>query len=127
MKKGLHFGALGGALPWERAFSLIKEMGYDGVELVMSPNGPFTLDTDDATILRIGHLCREEGLEIVGVTNAVLWHSPLTSHDPQKRQTGVRSLLRQTEVCSLLGTRFCIDHPRLCGYKFSALSRGSAV
>lgn len=118
MKKGLHFGALGGALPWERAFSLIKEMGYDGVELVMSPNGPFTPDTDDATILRIGHLCREEGIEIVGVTNAVLWHSPLTSHDPQKRQIGVRSLLRQTEVCSLLGTDSALIIPGYVGTSF---------
>lgn len=104
MKKGLHLGALGGALPAERAFPLIKAMGYDGVELVMGIQGDLTMQTDDAAVLRLYRAAQNEGLDIVGVTNAVLWHSPLTSDDPTKRSTGIRSLVRQMELCVLLHT-----------------------
>ena len=104
MKKGLHLGALGTAMPWESALAAIRAWGYDGVELILSPHGRLTLDSSDREILRMARELQNAGLSVVGVTNALLWHMPLTSDCSKRRAAGLRSLIRQAEICSLLGT-----------------------
>lgn len=104
MKKGLHLGALGKNVSWEASFTQIRQWGYDGVELILSSGGEITLSSTDREILQVSRAVRNAGLSVTGVTNALLWHFPLTSDHREKRQAGLRSLLRQAELCSLLET-----------------------
>lgn len=65
-------------------FRLLKEMGYDGVELD-SPGGQ-----DKAEALAAS---RETGLPIHGVVDSIHWGTRLSDPDPEVREKGLQGLL----------------------------------
>lgn len=64
-------------------FKLLKELGYDGVEL----DAPSTLDQEDVLAAR-----DETGLPIHGVVDSAHWNDTLSAADPAVRSSGVRAL-----------------------------------
>jgi len=64
-------------------FALLKELGYDGVELD-SPGGP---DIDEAV-----NASREIGLPIHGVVDSIHWNVRLSDPDPDVRTRAVEGL-----------------------------------
>jgi hexulose-6-phosphate isomerase len=64
-------------------FRLLKEIGFDGVEL----NSPNDLSREDVLAAR-----DETGLPIHGVVDAVHWDKPLSHPDPSVREEGVDGL-----------------------------------
>lgn len=64
-------------------FKLLKELGYDGVEL----DAPSTLDKDEVLAAR-----DQTGLPIHGVVDSAHWNDTLSAADPAVRSSGVRAL-----------------------------------
>lgn len=64
-------------------FKLLKELGYDGVEL----DAPSTLDQEEVLAAR-----DETGLPIHGVVDSAHWNDTLSAGDPAVRSSGVRAL-----------------------------------
>jgi L-ribulose-5-phosphate 3-epimerase len=75
-------------------FRLLKDLGYDGVELD-SPNG---LDNDEVIAAR-----DETGLAIPGVIDSVHWKDTLSDPDPAVRARGVAGLETALHDCKLYG------------------------
>ena len=69
--------------PVLKHFQLLKEAGFDGVELI-SPN---QLDRDEVIKAR-----DETGLIIHGVSGSVHWNSPLSSPDPAVVEKGLAAI-----------------------------------
>ena len=75
-------------------FALLKEAGFDGVELI-SPNA---LDSDEVLKAR-----DKTGLVIHGVSGAEHWGSPLSSPDPAVVEKGLKAIRREIEDVKLYG------------------------
>ena len=93
-KKSLKYGMIQEGKTVLEKFKLIKELGYDGVELD-SPNNlnnSEVLAAQDAT-----------GLAIPGVVNSMHWRVPLSHPNPVVREQCVLSMQHALKECKLYG------------------------
>lgn len=91
IKKSLKFGMIKEDLSVMDKFKLLKDVGFDGVEL----DSPNKLDKKDILEAR-----DKTGLEIPGTVNSVHWTSPLSDPNPKVRAKCVESMksaLRDTK------------------------------
>ena len=94
IKKAVKLGMVAGEMTLGEKFRLLKDLGFDGVELD-SPNG-FDLDE----VLR----ARDEAqLPIHGVVDSVHWKSPLSHPDPEVRAKGLSGLTTALEEAARYG------------------------
>jgi len=94
MKKSLKYGMVQVDGSVEDKFRLLKEIGYDGVELD-SPSG---LDEDEVLRAR-----DTTGLIIPGVVDSVHWQKTLSDPDPNVRGEGRRGLETAINQCARYG------------------------
>jgi L-ribulose-5-phosphate 3-epimerase len=88
--KAVKFGMIGGDQSLVEKFTLLKELGYDGVEM-SSPGGA---DKQAAAAAS-----RETGLPIHGMVGSIHWHTRLSDPDPQvraKATAGLRTAIIET-------------------------------
>ncbi len=83
LKKSLTFGMIQEELPLADKFKLVKDLGFDGVEL-NSPN-----DFDTAEILEAKE---KSGIELPSVINKDHWKKPLSDPDPEIRAACIESV-----------------------------------
>lgn len=94
IKKSLKFGMVKEDLSIMDKFKLLKDLGFDGVEMD-SPNG-----LDQKEILKARD---KTGLEIPGVVNSVHWKAPLSDPDPAVRTQCVESMITALKDCKAYG------------------------
>lgn len=94
VKKSLKIGMVKENLSLLDKFKLLKDIGFDGVELD-SPN-----DLDPKEVLEARD---KTGLLLPGVVNSVHWKSPLTDPDPKKRAACSESMVKALEDTKLYG------------------------
>lgn len=75
-------------------FQLLKDLGYDGVEL----DSPNDLDNDEVLEAR-----DKTGLKIPGVVNSYHWKYPLSDPDPEVRRKCRESIVEALYDCKLYG------------------------
>ncbi len=83
MKKAVKWGMIQHDGTLLDKFKLLKELGFDGVEL----DAPSRLDKDEVLQAR-----DETGLPIHGVVDSVHWNDTLSDPDPEVRSRGVQAL-----------------------------------
>ena len=83
VKKALKFGMVKGNSPILEKFKLLKEVGFDGVEL----DSPSQLDRQEVL-----EASEETGLKIPGVIDAVHWDKPLSDSDSAVRKVAIEAL-----------------------------------
>lgn len=83
LKKAVKIGMVQEDLPLGEKFRLLRELGFDGVEL----NSPNELDRDEVLRGR-----DDSGLEIHGVVDSLHWRKPLSDPDPSVRAEGLAAL-----------------------------------
>jgi L-ribulose-5-phosphate 3-epimerase len=91
VKKSLKWGMVKEDLSIMDKFKLLKDLGYDGVEL----DSPDKLDMKEVLAAR-----DKTGLELPGTVNSMHWKLPLSDPDPKKRAECVKSIekaLRDTK------------------------------
>ncbi len=94
MKKSLKFGMVKTDGTILEKFKLLKEVGFDGVEL----DSPSDLDVKE--ILKAQDAT---GLEIPGVVDSVHWRKPLSDADPAVRAQGLEGLQTALRDCKTYG------------------------
>ena len=82
-KKAVKYGMIQGGSTIKEKFQLLKELGFDGIEL----DSPSKLDRDEVVRAR-----DEVGLPIHGVVDSVHWRDTLSHPDPTVRQRGLEGL-----------------------------------
>jgi L-ribulose-5-phosphate 3-epimerase len=91
IKKSLKWGMVKEELSIMDKFKLLKDLGYDGVEL----DSPDNMDMKEVLAAR-----DKTGLELPGTVNSMHWKLPLSDPDPKKREECVKSIekaLRDTK------------------------------
>ncbi len=81
--KAVKIGMVGGDLTMLEKFKLVKELGFDGIEL----NSPNDYDRDEVIAAR-----DQTRLPIHGVVDSVHWKDTLSDPDPAVRQRGLDGL-----------------------------------
>jgi hexulose-6-phosphate isomerase len=94
IRKSLKYGMIKEELSILDKFRLLKELGYDGVELD-SPN-----ELPEREVLEARD---KTGLEIPGVVNSLHWKAPLSDPDPAVRARCVESMKTALRDCKRYG------------------------
>ena len=94
IKKCLKIDMVGEKLSLKDKFSLLKDLGFDGVEL----NSPNDLAPDEVLLAK-----EKSGLEIPGVVNSLHWKYPISDPDPLVRQKCLMGLEQSLWDCKLYG------------------------
>ena len=94
MKKGLGFGMIKEDLSLTDKFKLVKDLGFDGVEL----NSPLDMKISDVLSAK-----EKSGIELPSVVNKDHWSKPLSDPDPQVRQECIESVAKSLEEVKELG------------------------
>lgn len=94
VRKAVKLGMVEGSGSLLDKFTLLRELGYDGVEL----DSPSDLDRAEVLEARAA-TC----LEIHGVVDSVHWSSPLSHPDPTVRAEGLRGLETALTDCHAYG------------------------
>ena len=92
--KSIKFGMFREDIPMIEKFRLLKEMGYDGVELD-SPGGQNKTEALNAS--------RETGLPIHGVVDSIHWGTRLSDPDPAVRAKGLEGLMTAIRESNQVG------------------------
>ncbi len=107
MKKGINYwsfpGGLDGKKDFAEAAKEAKELGYEGIEVCLFPDGPLNLDISESDVAKIGKTLEGAGLQAASVTSGALWEFPLTSSDPSKRDKGKQVVRKCLQVANQLG------------------------
>lgn len=94
IKKSLKFGMVEEDLSLLDKFKMLKELGFDGVEL----DSPNDLNQDEILEAK-----EKTGLLIPGVVNSLHWEKPLSDPDPKVRAECVRSMETALRDCKVYG------------------------
>jgi len=94
LKQAVGFGMIQEGKSVLEKFRLLKELGFDGVEL----NAPSPLDLDEVLRAR-----DKTGLQIHGVVDAVHWQKPFSHPDPKVRAQGRAGLAAAIKAARKLG------------------------
>jgi hexulose-6-phosphate isomerase len=94
LKKAVKFGMIGIDGSIEDKFALVKELGFDGVEMD-SPSG---VDKEEAVRAR-----DKTGVEIHGVVDSIHWNARLSDPDPAVRAKGLEGLRTALRDCKVYG------------------------
>jgi len=93
-KKAVMYGMISEGKTVLDKFRILKECGFDGVEM----DSPTSLPRDE-----IKRACEETGILIEGEVDSAHWRETLTHNDPKMRETGVRALETALRDCAFLG------------------------
>lgn len=94
LKKGLGFGMIKEDLSLVDKFKLVKDLGFDGVEL----NSPV-----DFNISEVLSAKEKSGIELPSVVNKDHWQKPLSDPDPQVREECIKSVAKSLEEVKAFG------------------------
>lgn len=110
LKKSLKFGMVKEDLSILDKFKLLKDVGFDGVELETPNELPMkeVLNARDKT-----------GLQIPGVVCGATWKAQLSHRDPAVRQQGVDLVKRSLNDCKQYGGTTVLVIPGVCNEETS--------
>lgn len=94
LKKAVKFGMIGIDGSIEDKFALIKELGFDGVEM----DSPSDIDKEEAVAAR-----DKTGIDIHGVVDSIHWQIRLSDPDPAVRAKGLEGLKTAIRDCQTYG------------------------
>ncbi|MBK7373517.1 MAG: sugar phosphate isomerase/epimerase [Saprospiraceae bacterium] len=110
IKKALKYGMIKENLSILDKFKLVKDLGFDGIELD-SPN-----ELPENEILNARD---KTGIELPGVVNSVHWQSPLSDPDPAVRARCVESMKISLNDCKKYGGTTVLLVPAVVNDKVS--------
>lgn len=110
LKKSLGFGMIKEELSLTDKFKLVKDLGFDGIEL-SSP-----VDMDKSEILEAK---TKSGIELPSVVNKDHWKKPLSDPDPQVRRQCIQSVAQSLQDVKDLGGDTVLVVPGVVNEKVS--------
>ena len=104
MKKSIGDNMIPKGWTFEQGLALVKQAGYDGIELWLGDMPWFQMTTTDTGVRELRRKVENAGLVVSNVSTGLHWRSPLSARDPQVREQAMRIVERQIETARLLGT-----------------------
>jgi L-ribulose-5-phosphate 3-epimerase len=89
---------------FEEVLKMIKDAGYEGVELTVEENKEIDVNSDESEVKKIKDKVLDTGLEISSVATGLFWENSLTSPDPEQRKRGEEILEKSINITNWVGT-----------------------
>jgi len=103
MKKSIGDNIFPAGVSFEDGLNLVKNAGYEGIELWLGEKPWFQMKSGDAELRALFGKIRDAGLEVSDVANALDWDENISSRDPVKREAAFRHIERQMEAAQIFG------------------------
>lgn len=110
LKKSLGYGMIKEELSLSDKFKLVKDLGFDGVEL----NSPTDMDKNEILEAKV-----KSGIELPSVVNKDHWSKPLTDPDPAVRQQCILSIAQSLQEVKDFGGNTVLVVPGVVNEKVS--------
>src|SRR5437660_8828371 len=104
MKKAIGDNMIPKEWGFEKGLELVKQAGFDGIELWLGDVPWFQMGTADSEVRELRRKVENAGLVVSNVSTGLHWASPLSARDPKVRALAVRIVEREIETAVLLGT-----------------------
>src|SRR2546423_223415 len=104
MKKAIGDNMFAKQWGFERGLEIVKQAGFDGIELWLGDVPWFQLSTTDGEVRELRRKAETAGLVVSNVSTGLHWASPLSARDPTVRARATRIVEREIETAVLLGT-----------------------
>lgn len=106
MKKSINLWALPypQKMPLKECFQLLKDAGFDGVEVNYALEGDISPQASEADLRAVGETARKIGIQISGVCSFLFWPYAMTQEDAKRREKGVELAIQMIRAAKLLGT-----------------------
>jgi len=113
MKKSINMWALPypDKMSLTQCFELLKDAGFDGVEINYALEGEFSPEATPQQIEAIGKMARKIGIDVSGVCSFLFWPYSLTHNDPERRKKGMEFAVKMIEAAKLLGVKNLLTIP----------------
>ena len=89
---------------FEAGVALVKQSGFDGIELGLGDMPWFQMGTSDSEVRDLRRKIADAGLVVSNVSTGLHWATPLSARDPAVRARAARIVEREIETAVLLGT-----------------------
>src|ERR1051325_5662460 len=99
MKKGLTQICLGGKSLIRDALQMCREIGYHGLEILLTETGELTMDSGPADYEAILQMSREAGVELTSICGA----GSLSDNDPAVIERSKAQARKMLEAAEALG------------------------
>jgi len=83
---------------------LLKQAGYEGVELWLGEKPWFQMKTTDSELRQLLGQIQDAGLGVSDVANSLDWEENVSARDPSKREAAFRHIERQLEAAQIFHT-----------------------
>ena len=110
LKKGLGYGMIREDLSLIDKFKLVKDLGYDGIEL----NSPTDLNKSEILAAK-----EKTGIELPSVVNKDHWQKPLSDPDPEVRKQIIESVAQSLQEAKEFGGDTVLVVPGVVNEKVS--------
>jgi hexulose-6-phosphate isomerase len=97
MKIGINRWTLPDQLSLRECFTMVKQAGFDSIEINMAEDGELTPATSEADVRALVAAARQAGIEISSLSTGLGWKYPLSSPEEGVRRQGeenIRAMLR---------------------------------
>lgn len=105
MKKSVNISVLPQNAGFDDSLKIIKDAGFEGVELNVSmEGGVINATSTESGVKKVREKVVGAGLEVASILAGGFWECQLTSNDPEKRKNGEELLDKSLQICSWMGT-----------------------
>lgn len=118
MKKSISTWSFYGPWDLEEKLRLAREAGFEGFELEMAAEGPVSLRSTAADLLRVRKLAENIGIRLSGLATGLYWGANAASADPAVRAQAAEILGRQIACAAELGIDAILVVPGAVGVDF---------
>src|SRR2546430_922727 len=98
MKKAIGDNMIPKEWGFEKGLELVKQAGFDGIELWLGDVPWFQMGTADSDVRELRRKVENAGLVVSNVSTGLHWASPLSARDPKVRAQAVRIVERELET-----------------------------
>ncbi|MCI7019383.1 MAG: sugar phosphate isomerase/epimerase [Clostridiales bacterium] len=122
MKKAIHHWGLPREYDFDAKMRLVRELGYDGVELGIARRGELSPDMDRFELASVKAKADKMGVIIHSLTCTLNWEASATSDIPQIREKARSTLVRQIDIASQLKADCILALPGFVALDFTISS-----
>src|SRR5438093_11259508 len=105
MKKAIGDNMIPKEWGFEKGLELVKQAGFDGIELWLGDVPWFQMGTPDSEVRELRRKVENAGVVVSNVSPGLHWASPISARDAKVRVQGVRIGEREIQTAGLLGIR----------------------
>ncbi|MBO5070205.1 MAG: sugar phosphate isomerase/epimerase, partial [Roseburia sp.] len=118
MKLGISDFAFPSGWALDKIFATAAEVGFDGVELGLTENGPVNLDSTKEDMQNIKNLADKYGIRLYSMASMLAWDYSLTSDSSEERERAKSNVKKQIELAHYLGCDTVLVVPGYVGVDF---------